>query len=55
MKTIKYKWNNQIATVTSRTAELLIETGKAIEVKEEKVKEETKEDKTATKRTTKKK
>ena len=55
MKTIKYKWNNQIAYVTSRTAEALIEAGKATEVKEGKEVIETKEEKKAPKRATKKK
>jgi hypothetical protein len=55
MKTIKYKWNNQIAAVTSRTADVLIAAGKATEVKEEKAAIETKEEKQAPKRATKKK
>jgi hypothetical protein len=55
MKTIKFKWNNEVRAVTDRYAEQLIEAGKATEVKEEKVERETKEEKQAPKRATKKK
>lgn len=55
MKTIKFKWNDEVRAVTDRYAEQLIEAGKATEVKEEKAKVETKEEKQASKRVTKKK